>query len=105
MNTLQHTTKTEHENFTYTCVVHGKPAPSIAWYKDGVRVLESSIYTLEETVGGTSTPKVLKTTGNLIMTGITWRQQGEYSCNASNPAGQVDMTAVLTVQREFILQF
>ena len=54
-------------------------------------------------VGATSTPKVLKSEGELIMTSLTWRQDGKYICLASNPAGNVSSAANLSIRREYFL--
>ncbi|XP_072361741.1 vascular endothelial growth factor receptor kdr-like [Scyliorhinus torazame] len=70
---------------TLNCNVNGRPPPSIAWYKNGQRVLPASGILLE---AGNKT---------LIIERVRFDDAGEYKCKATNEKGTVETSAYIAV--------
>jgi hemicentin len=73
------------------CPVNGIPVPSIIWYKDGVPLLDWPYDDLSLTNGDRS----------LEVLNAQTDDAGVYTCQATNPAGQVKFDITLHVYGKF----
>ena len=71
----------------FTCQVDGYPFPELTWYRNGVEIQPTS-----RTVF-----KVFESTATLEISSVTPDDVGNYTCQASNPAGIATSTANLLV--------
>jgi len=71
----------------FTCQVNGHPFPELTWYRNGVEIQPTS-----QTVF-----KVFESTATLEISSVTPDDVGNYTCQASNPAGIATSTANLLV--------
>jgi hypothetical protein len=69
----------ESENVTFTCVVDGKPSPTIQWLKNNAKLNVTGHSRLNISSGGTV----------LSITGVVRGDKGNYSCNATNKVDSV----------------
>ena len=79
-------------NTSFTCVATGRPAPSINWYRNGVR-LESS----EKTAISTMTTDESRVTSGLEIRNVTLGDSGTYVCISSSPGGIATASFTLSV--------
>ena len=94
--TVEHTvggnvTILEGRNLLLRCPVEGVPTPSTRWLFDGSPVQVSDTLQIDED------------TGNLTIIEMTQDDVGEYSCVATNIAGETVEVSYTTVIGEFIL--
>jgi hypothetical protein len=75
----------EKDNVTFTCVVDGKPSPTIQWLKNNTKL----------NVTGNSRFSVSSVGTVLSITGVVREDKGNYSCNATN---KVDSVVSLSAQ-------
>lgn len=80
--------------FQITCVAPSDPHPTITWLKDGLALADPSI--------SVSYPSPMMSL--LIIAQSQRKHAGEYTCVASNPAGQVTKSSRLKV-KGFCLSF
>ncbi|CAM9413108.1 unnamed protein product [Lampetra planeri] len=81
---------------TFTCMVSGRPAPTITWQRDGKNVdnFVDSYRFLTEGRDGMHTLKI---------NSVRPSDMGTYSCKVKNSAGEVNASAILGVPSEQIL--
>ena len=72
-------------NVTLTCMVRGKPSPTIVWTKQSA----------EDSLSNTDT--IYQSDNELFFSSIRREDEGVYSCIASNSFGTVSQTSLLTV--------
>ena len=70
-------------NVTFTCKTAGKPKPIVHWFKDNIKVNGNQFF--------------ITTDGNLIISQITSKDAGVYTCNATNMFGSVVKSGQLVV--------
>jgi hypothetical protein len=71
----------------FTCKVDGYPFPQLTWYRNGVEIQPTS----------STVFKVFESTATLEISNVTADDVGNYTCQASNPAGVATSTANLVV--------
>lgn len=81
----------EGDEAVFECKVAGTPAPDIKWYKDGVPLGPEDGVKIESLPDGTH---------RLIIPKTRLDDQGNYRCEATNPAGSMSSKAPLSVIRE-----
>ena len=69
----------ENQNVTFTCLAHGLPLPNITWSKVG---------------GSLPVEAVITEQGYLHLLEVSPKESGNYSCTASNLAGEITSPAV-----------
>jgi hypothetical protein len=69
----------EKDNVTFTCVVDGKPSPTIQWLKNSAKLNMTGHSRLNVSSNGTV----------LSITGVDREDKGSYSCNATNKVDSV----------------
>ena len=79
----------EGEGATFTCKVKGQPAPEIKWYYADKPIQSDEVYNV--------TPGDTKGESTLEIPEAFPEDQGVYTVRASNEAGTVEQTALLTV--------
>uniref|UniRef100_S4RSQ7 non-specific serine/threonine protein kinase n=1 Tax=Petromyzon marinus TaxID=7757 RepID=S4RSQ7_PETMA len=81
---------------TFTCMVSGRPAPTVTWQRDGKNVdnFVDSYRFLTEGRDGMHTLKI---------NSVRPSDMGTYSCKVKNSAGEVNASAILGVPSEQIL--
>ena len=72
-----------------TCVVNGKPTPTIKWVHNGVEVPDSDDFKRVMLDDGTC---------QLILADTLPEDAGDYICEATNPLGMASTTAKLNVK-------
>ena len=72
-----------------TCVVKGKPTPTIKWVHNGVEVPDSDDFKRVMLDDGTC---------QLILADTLPEDAGDYICEATNPLGMASTTAKLNVK-------
>ncbi|KAG7251383.1 hypothetical protein CRUP_021758, partial [Coryphaenoides rupestris] len=75
---------------SFDCVVIGKPAPAVRWFKDGKLLEENDHYMINEDQDGCH---------QLIITTVLPRDMGVYRCVAENSSGVAATKAELRVDR------
>ena len=80
------------QSASFSCNVSGEPTPTIMWQFNGVKVNESSKYTIS-----------MSSSGNVIMSMLTvsdlmTTDSGTYTCSAENNHFNETASAQLTVQ-------
>uniref|UniRef100_A0A3B4AQI2 Ig-like domain-containing protein n=1 Tax=Periophthalmus magnuspinnatus TaxID=409849 RepID=A0A3B4AQI2_9GOBI len=73
---------------SFDCVVIGKPAPAVKWYKDGKLLEENDHYMINEDQEGCH---------QLIITSVLPSDMGVYRCTAENSSGITATKAELRV--------
>ncbi|PNF34025.1 hypothetical protein B7P43_G03475 [Cryptotermes secundus] len=84
---LQPVTAKPNKTALFTCKVHGYPFPELTWYHNGVEIQPTS----------STVFKVVESTATLEISNVTPDDVGNYTCQASNPAGVATSTANLVV--------
>ncbi|CAG9864548.1 unnamed protein product [Phyllotreta striolata] len=78
----------EGNKFTFMCQVTGHPAPTITWYKAGISIQNNPDYRTTFEAGLCS----------LTIEETFAEDSARYTCRASNPAGEDETSAVLSVK-------
>ncbi|PSN29187.1 hypothetical protein C0J52_25667 [Blattella germanica] len=71
----------------FTCKVEGYPFPELTWYRNGIEIQPTSRIV----------SKIFESTATLEISDVTPDDVGNYTCQASNPAGVASSTANLVV--------
>ena len=80
------------------CISQGRPAPAIIWLRDSVPLVEEEGGKVEVTVR-----TVAETTESRLMVGPTgYEDRGNYSCVATNVAGEDSYVFQLILQSECV---
>lgn len=77
----------EGDSFQQSCIAQSSPPPLLRWQKDGSLVMDSSVSV------SSPTPSM----AIIIIPRVSQTHSGTYTCSASNRAGRVDESIVLTV--------
>jgi len=86
---LEAVTVVEGSSATFTCnITKGSPPPTVQWYREGALIPQSRDFIMS-VEGGTA-----KLTINMTYPEDT----GKFTCRVTNPAGQVESSASLTVK-------
>ena len=86
----------EGEGATLTCKVKGEPVPEITWYYDGQPIQTDEIYKV--------VPGEEEGESTLQIPEIFPEDAGAYTVKATNEAGEIESTAVVTVTGKYGLQ-
>ena len=88
---LQTTHAYEGETVQLVVKVNGDPPPTVAWYKDGNRLVSSPDFQISQEEGGVH---------RLTIPETFFEDAGKFVVKAENPAGEAICSAQLHVQRE-----
>ena len=89
---------------SYLCAAYAKPAASITWMLDGVRLTNKPPFAVSTVLQPSSQSKLGETLSYLTIKRVSWREGGTYSCLAENVAGQIRQDTELEIQCKCILQ-
>ena len=84
----------EGEGATLTCKVKGEPVPEITWYYDGQPIKTDEIYKV--------VPGEVEGESTLQIPEIFPEDAGAYTVKATNEAGEIESTAVVTVTGNYL---
>ena len=91
----------EKDDVLFECSVHGRPEPSVKWYKNGDLIIQSEYFQVgrSPTNPRKLTPDTQMVRGtSLRILGLVSSDSGVYQCIAANTAGTIQAAAQLRVQ-------
>lgn len=72
---------------SFKCIGTGIPAPNITWYKSGNLIMASDSVTLSNSVYLNESTLLYVVTSTFSIAQVAVSDSGNYTCSASNPAG------------------
>ncbi|XP_022670614.1 titin-like isoform X6 [Varroa destructor] len=87
---LSDLTATEGQSVTFTTQLAGTPRPKVTWYKGGQVIRPTRDFQITQD----------ETSCSLVIRSVLITDEGTYICRATNPGGQAEAAAKLTVHRK-----